>query len=53
MTKTVDSYLGFIHLVSIRLWMREFVNAAWAICPQDHFKEWKVALPIFSCESNR
>jgi transposase len=24
--KTADSYLGFIHLVSIRLWMREFVN---------------------------
>ena len=21
-----DSYLGFIHIVSIRLWMREFVN---------------------------
>ena len=26
--KTADSYLGFIHLVSIRLWMREFVNAS-------------------------
>ena len=26
--KTADSYLGFIHIVSIRLWMREFVNAA-------------------------
>ena len=25
--KTADSYLGFIHLVSIQLWMREFVNA--------------------------
>src|SRR3546814_7825008 len=25
--KTADSYLGFIHLVSIRLWMRQFVNA--------------------------
>ena len=24
--KTADSYLGFIHLVSIRLWLREFVN---------------------------
>lgn len=24
--KTAESYLGFIHLVSIRLWMREFVN---------------------------
>ena len=26
--KTADSYLGFIHLISIRLWMREFVNAS-------------------------
>lgn len=26
--KTADSYLGFIHLVSIRLWMRHFVNAS-------------------------
>ena len=26
--KTADSYLGFIHIVSIRLWMREFVNAS-------------------------
>ena len=26
--KTADSYLGFIHLVSIRLWMHEFVNAS-------------------------
>ena len=25
--KNADSYLGFIQLVSIRLWMREFVNA--------------------------
>lgn len=25
--KTADSYLGFINIVSIRLWMREFVNA--------------------------
>ena len=24
--KTADSYLGFIHIVSIRLWMRHFVN---------------------------
>jgi transposase len=24
--KTADSYLGFIHLISIRLWMHEFVN---------------------------
>ena len=24
--KTADSYLGFINLVAIRLWMREFVN---------------------------
>ena len=27
--KTADSYLGFIHLASIRLWMREFVNASY------------------------
>jgi transposase len=26
--KTANSYLGFIHLVSIRLWMREFLNAS-------------------------
>jgi transposase len=26
--KTADSYLGFIHLVSIRLWLRHFVNAS-------------------------
>jgi transposase len=26
--KTADSYLGFIHIVSIRLWMREFVNTS-------------------------
>ena len=26
--KTADSYLGFIHIVSIRLWMRQFVNAS-------------------------
>ena len=26
--KTADSYLGFIHTVSIRLWMRQFVNAS-------------------------
>src|SRR3546814_12220202 len=26
--KTADRYLGFIHLVSIRLWMRQFVNAS-------------------------
>jgi transposase len=26
--KTADSYLGFIHIVSIRLWMRHFVNAS-------------------------
>jgi len=26
--KTADSYLGSIHIVSIRLWMREFVNAS-------------------------
>lgn len=25
--KTADNYLGFVHIVSIRLWMREFVNA--------------------------
>lgn len=24
--KTADSYLGFIHIVSIRLWMLQFVN---------------------------
>jgi transposase len=24
--KTADSYLGFIQLVAIRLWMRQFVN---------------------------
>ena len=24
--KTADSYLGFIKLVAIRLWMRQFVN---------------------------
>ena len=23
-----DSYLGFIHIVSIRLWTRQFVNAS-------------------------
>lgn len=26
--KTAESYLGFIHIVSIRLWTRQFVNAA-------------------------
>ena len=26
--KTADSYLGFIQIVSIRLWMRQFVNAS-------------------------
>jgi transposase len=26
--KTADSDLGFIHIVSIQLWMREFVNAS-------------------------
>lgn len=26
--KTADSYLGFIQLVLIRLWMREFVKAS-------------------------
>ena len=26
--KTADTYLAFIHLVSIRLWMRQFVNAS-------------------------
>jgi len=26
--KTADSYLGFVHIVSIRLWMRQFVNAS-------------------------
>ncbi|MBB4210430.1 hypothetical protein EV659_101501, partial [Rhodothalassium salexigens DSM 2132] len=25
--KTADSYLGFIHLTSIRLWFRHFVNS--------------------------
>jgi transposase len=25
--KTADSYLSFVHIVSIRLWMREFFNA--------------------------
>jgi len=24
--KTVDSYLGFVQIVSIRLWMRHFVD---------------------------
>ena len=27
--KTADSYLGFIHIVSIRLWTRQFVNASY------------------------
>jgi len=27
--KTADSYLGFIHIASIRLWMREFVNRSY------------------------
>ena len=27
--KTADSYLGFIHIVSIRLWMNQFVNASY------------------------
>jgi transposase len=27
--KTAASYLGFIHIVSIRLWMRQFVNASY------------------------
>ncbi len=26
--KTADRYLGFIHIVSIRLWNRQFVNAS-------------------------
>ena len=26
--KTADSYLGFIHIASIRLWTRQFVNAS-------------------------
>lgn len=26
--KTTDSYLDFIHIVSIRVWTREFVNAS-------------------------
>lgn len=26
--KTADSYLGFTHIVSIRLWTRQFVNAS-------------------------
>ena len=26
--KTADSYLGFIHIVSIRLWMNQFANAS-------------------------
>lgn len=26
--KTADSYLGFVHISSIRLWIREFVNRA-------------------------
>ena len=26
--KTPDSYLGFIHIVSIRLWMNQFANAS-------------------------
>ena len=26
--KIADSYLGFVHIVSIRLWMRQFVNAS-------------------------
>jgi transposase len=26
--KTADSYLGFIHIVSIRPWTRQFFNAA-------------------------
>lgn len=26
--RTADSYLGFIHIASIRLWMRQFVNAS-------------------------
>jgi transposase len=26
--KTADSYLGFVHIISIRLWVRHFVNAS-------------------------
>ena len=26
--KTADSYLGLIHIVSIRLWINQFVNAS-------------------------
>ena len=26
--KTADSYLGFIHIASIHLWTRQFVNAS-------------------------
>jgi transposase len=26
--KTADSYLGFIHILSIRMWTRQFVNAS-------------------------
>ena len=26
--KTADSYLGFIHLISVRLWIKHFVNSA-------------------------
>ncbi len=26
--KTTSSYLSFIHIVSIHLWMRDFVNAS-------------------------
>jgi len=26
--KTADSYLSFIHIVSIQMWMRRFVNAS-------------------------
>lgn len=26
--KTGDSFLGFVHIVSIRLWTRQFVNAS-------------------------
>ena len=26
--RTADSYLRFIHIVSIRLWIRQFVNAS-------------------------
>lgn len=31
--KTADSYLGFIHLASIRLWLRYFVNRTWRFAP--------------------